>query len=266
MIGVLQRRLRAGARNERGFTLIEVLVAMVAAIVVTAAMGALVVTSVHFSSNLTNRVDANQQGRTAMARITQALNSSCVSSQVAPILATSFSGVSTVSDATHVFFYTAYAPTGSTASNVTDVPNINPSLAEVYLSGGQLLETIFPYASGSAPSATNSTPWTFTMTGSNVKTITLMPAAAASLVSGATGPVFKYYGYSATGGTLQSSSFTTPLSATNAANTSEVSINFQALPTSGYSAQNRGSDISDSVVLRLNPASAATGATNIPCS
>ena len=60
-------------RGERGFTLIELMVSTLAGIVVASATAAILVSSVHFSSNFSDRVDANQQARTAMEKITQGL-------------------------------------------------------------------------------------------------------------------------------------------------------------------------------------------------
>ena len=134
----LKRLARAFRDDERGFTLVELLVASAAGIVVTTAMGAIVITSVHFSSNYNDRVDANQEARTAMEKITQSLNSSCVAALVPPIMSTGATGPvgnPAISDGSHVWFYTAVAPN----VGVTDASTINPYLAEVYLSGNQLM-------------------------------------------------------------------------------------------------------------------------------
>ena len=86
-----------------------------------------------------------------------------------------------------------------------------------------------------------------------------------AVVSGGTTlPVFQYYGY--TGGAISGTPFTTPLSPADAATTAKVVINFRAQPSDSNNTANRSVDLSNSVVLRLTPASATTGATNIPCS
>jgi Tfp pilus assembly protein PilV len=104
---------RLDLRSESGFTLVELLVATAIGMVVSTATLAIVITSVHFSSNYADRVDATQQGRIAMQKITQLLNSSCVAASVAPILATS--------DANNLWFYSALG----------DNPTITPSEEEV---------------------------------------------------------------------------------------------------------------------------------------
>ena len=59
------------------------------------------IVSVHLTSNYTDRIDANQQGRLAMERITQALNSSCVTPKTVP------SPIIAGSNATSLMFYSS---------------------------------------------------------------------------------------------------------------------------------------------------------------
>ena len=246
-----RQALTRALRDERGFTLIELLVAGLASIVVTGALGAIVISSVKFSSNYTDRTDANQEGAIAMEKITQALNSSCVASQVPPVVSTGSTGTYS-SDGTHLYFY----------SSLSDGPVITPNLVEVALANGQLTMTTNNATGGSAPSPTNPNPWTFGSTG---PTFTLLPNASQTVNSGGTVPVFQYYGYT-TGGSIASSPFTTPLSTTDAAQTAKVVVSFSSNPSDNNNTANRSVDLTNSVVLRLTPASATTGATNIPCS
>ncbi len=132
---------RLDLRSESGFTLIELLVATVIGIIVSTATMAIVIVSVHFSSNYADRVDANQQGTIAIQKITQQLNSSCVASSVAPILSTS--------DANDVWFY----------SLLGDSPTIQPNEVEISYTGGSLVMNTYTYVSGTAPSS-----WTFSST------------------------------------------------------------------------------------------------------
>jgi prepilin-type N-terminal cleavage/methylation domain-containing protein len=71
-------RLRARALDERGYTLIELLLATVAGLVVSAAALLIVVMSYSFASSQPERVDANQEGAIAMQTLVQTLSSSCV--------------------------------------------------------------------------------------------------------------------------------------------------------------------------------------------
>jgi prepilin-type N-terminal cleavage/methylation domain-containing protein len=256
-------RVRRRLRQERGFTLIEMLVALIAGIIVSSAMGAIVITSVHFGSSTTDRVDANQEGRVAMEKITQQLDSACVANTAAPVIsngATGPVGNPAVSDGTHMWFYTAVAP----GQAVTDTANINPSLVEIYVSNGSLVETAYPWAGGTAPAPANTNPWYFNWTSPT--TFTLLQNVAQI---NSTTPIFQYYGYSGTTlGTLSTTAYSTSpsLGATNATTTAEVTVSFMALPTDDYNTPNRGVDLTDSVVLRLTPASSQANAANAPCS
>jgi len=249
-------RLRAGVSDERGFTLIELLVATVCGIIVSAALMAVVISATHLSANYGDRVDATQQGRTAMERINQALNSSCVSATLPPVL-----GGSGGSDASDAVFY----------SSLTDIPTITPNKVEVSLVGAvgsqSLVMYTYNYLSGTTPAT-----WTFSPTPS-VSFVLLPHAAAVPATSGGTVPVFQYYGYTTSGTlALSPSPFdASPLAATDAANTAEVVITFEAQPSDGSYTTSNGiakgepADLTDAVVLRLAPASTASGATNTPC-
>jgi prepilin-type N-terminal cleavage/methylation domain-containing protein len=222
-------------RSEGGFTLIELMVSMMIGLVVAAATVAIVITSVHFSSNYSDRVDATQEGTVAMQKIAQALNSSCVSASLAPILPTS--------DANDVWFY----------SLLGDNPTINPNKVEISLTGGQLVMNTYTFLSGSSPST-----WTFSTTATP---FVLMPSASQD---GST-PVFQYFGYGSSG-VLSTTAYTlnTTLGATNAATTAEIVITFQANPSDAWTALGRPTSFTDAVVLRLSPASSSSS--DLPCS
>jgi prepilin-type N-terminal cleavage/methylation domain-containing protein len=225
---------RLDLRKESGFTLIELMVALVIGIVVSTATLAIVITSVHLSSNYNDRVDANQQGRVAMQKITQALNSSCVAT-VAPILSTS--------DANDVWFY----------SLLGDSPTIYPNKVEISYTGGSLVTTTYPYASGTAPN------WVFSSTPSSTFTLLQYAHAIAST------PVFQYFGYGSSGVLSTTAYSASPNLGSNAATTAEVAVNFVANPSDNWTAQNRSASFTDVAVLRLGTASGASSATNLPC-
>ncbi|HEY7967753.1 MAG TPA: prepilin-type N-terminal cleavage/methylation domain-containing protein [Solirubrobacteraceae bacterium] len=245
-------------RDERGFTLIEMLVALVAGMIVSGAMAAIVIVSVHFNSNLTDRVDANQQGRVAMEKIVQALNSACVASDVPPVYSSGeTTSVATPSDATHLFF----------VSSLTDGASINPNLVEVALTGGQLVMYTYTYVSGTAPSSTNTTPWAFS--SSPASSFILLPHAAQTVSAGVTQPVFQYYGYpsgsTGSAGTISVNENSGNGTLASGSAVAEVVISFSALPTDNGTATGRPTNLSDTVVLRLTPASSSTTAANAPC-
>jgi len=231
-------RLHRRAARERGFTMIELLVALVAGGIIAAASLQTVVMSVHFSSNYQDRIDSNQQGRLAMARVIQTLDSACVAPQVPPVVAGS--------TATKLIVY----------SNQSDAATTEPNLVTIQLTGGALKMSTQAWSSGNYPS------YVFSASSTN---FTLLPYAAQATLNG-TGsqPVFQYYGYGA-GGVLSTTPYAVPLSAANAATTAEVAVAFEALPSDNWSALGRGANFNDSIVLRLTPASNDATASNAPC-
>jgi prepilin-type N-terminal cleavage/methylation domain-containing protein len=257
----LPGKARAAWRDERGFTLIELMVASLAGIIVATATTTIVIASVHFSSNFGNRVDANQEGRVAMERITQALNSSCVATGVTPLVGTPaptgmVGGVASGSDASNLVFYSA----------LSDLPTIEPNEVVVSLTGTapaqQLVMSTYANTStvGSAP------PWTFSTTPTN---FVLLPVAAQATIGGSVQPVFQYFGYAGSGTSqIQTTPYAVPLSATDAATTAEVTVSFEALPSNrgaNVSVRGAGANLSDAVVLKLTPASSAPNGSNTPC-
>jgi len=243
---------RINLRGERGFTLIELMVATFTGVIVSGATLAIVITSVHLTSNYTDRVDATQEGRTAMAKITQLLDSSCVApalSAILPNAGDTNNTISATSGDSALWFY----------SSLSDGPTVLPSLVEIHYTGSSLVMST--YANTSALTATPPN-WSFATTPTS---FTLLPYATQESVSGSALPVFQYYGYGSNQ-TMSTTAFGTPLSNANAAATAMVTVNFEALPSdnwSGSSAAGRPASFSDSIVLRLSPASSTS---SNPCS
>ena len=71
----------APLRDERGYTLVEMILATAAGLVVCVIALTIVLTSLQFSTADADRVDSNQQGSYAMEKIVQALTSSCVAGE-----------------------------------------------------------------------------------------------------------------------------------------------------------------------------------------
>jgi type II secretory pathway pseudopilin PulG len=83
---LIAARLLARARDRSGFTLVEVIVAMVTGLIVTGALFAILEVSVRQSSRLSAVAQATQVSRTAMTRIVDQLRSACVSSGFTPVI------------------------------------------------------------------------------------------------------------------------------------------------------------------------------------
>jgi Tfp pilus assembly protein PilW len=262
-MSTLPRKVRAALRDERGFTLIELIVATMAGIIVAAATSAVVIASVHFSSNFGNRVDANQEGRVAMEKITQALNSSCVATGVTPLVGSPaptgmVGGAASGSDASDAVFY----------SSLSDSPTIEPNEVEISLTGTAPSQQLVMYTYANTNTVGTAPPWTFATTATPSGGFVLLPDAAQATINGAVKPVFQYFSYNTATGQMNTTPLAVPLSTTDASNTAEVTVSFEALPSNkgaNLSAKGAGANISDSVVLRLTPASSNPNGSNTPC-
>jgi Tfp pilus assembly protein PilV len=68
-----------------GFMLIETLVAIISATVVTGALFMILIVSLHQTSRITGRVQATELGRDTMTHIVDELHSACIAKEFVPI-------------------------------------------------------------------------------------------------------------------------------------------------------------------------------------
>jgi len=225
-------------QREHGFTLVETLVAISLGVLVILATFSVLDISLSQSARIADRVDADQRSRLAMEKIMTELHSSCVVAKVQPI--------EPESTGTKIRFV---SHTGSEAyfSGMT--------LHEISLTGGKLVDTTYPSTSESKEEEAE---WTFSK----------VPSSAVTLLTGVTQtgatPIFQYFKYE--GSSLSTTPLSTSgsgLSKTDAEHTAEVTVNFTTAPSGGNTAADRQVELSDTAVLRLDPASAS--GTNEPC-
>ena len=230
------RRLREMARDERGMTLVELLVATAAGMVVMAGIATAMIVTTREVQRVSTHVEANRQSRLAMSKIVNQLHSACLTYDFAPIESESSSTLLS-------FLHQA----GSTASLI-------PVLSKISLSGTTLSQSDYPLSSGTTP-----TDWIFATIAS--KTTPLLTGVSQSSASV---PVFSYYGY--TEGAISAPFSTSPsLGTTAAEKTVQVNVSFKAAPRTIGGDASASTAIQSSTLLRMSPASFETSSINKPC-
>lgn len=226
--------------DDRGFTLVELMVSIAAFMVVLSTIFAMVQVSTHNQARVASRVATNQRARPVMTHVLNMLHSACVSPGVAPVLAGSSS--------------TSMTFISRSGAAVSPTPN-------KYITGltsGNLVESVYPVTGGAPPS------WTFSTTASSTRTLLAGVNQGSIGDPPVTVPIFRYFAYA--GGQLSPTPLPTPLSTADAARTVHVTVAFAAAPGEG-SVPDPGSPITlaDSTTLRLEPASEDSAETNLPC-
>jgi type II secretory pathway pseudopilin PulG len=216
-------------RASDGFVLIELIVAMIAAVIVAGAAVLMLQVSMGEAARATRGANATQRGRLALETIMGELHNSCVAPRVAPVGAGS--------DGSKLLVIS-----GSGAGSAGSAPEA-VSLHEITFANGTLRDTSYA-TTGTRPAPE----WEFSKTGT---TTTL----ATGLYSVGGTPVFQYFGYGS-GIELQSAPLATPLTSASASEASAVTVTFSAVPhTAGM--QGRAFVLADTATLRLS--SSASG-------
>lgn len=213
--------LRVRSGDSAGFTLVELLVAMAAGMVILFALSALMIVTLHQTQRTFTRVDATRQARTALSVIENELHSACVGAN-APIQAGS-----TADSLVFVSFY-------GTSANPTPVWHQITFNA----SAGTLVDTSYN-VTGGAPD------W---VQGTYHSTNTLLTNAAR--LAGTT-PVFQYYAYAQAGVDAQNNTYWVVPDGTNQNPLTGAVVASAPLDTSsGLSTDNAGSTVE--VVINLS--------------
>lgn len=225
-------------RDETGTTLVELMVALMAGLVIFSALTTMVVTTMHGSARITARVEATQRGRIAMTRLMEQLHSACVTPEIAPIRA------------------------GSTGNSLKFVHQTGaavsptPILSVVSYSNGTLTQSDYAATGGTSPS------WTFASTPSSTRILLTKVGPIPPSTS-----IFSYYRYFS--GAVSETPLNPPasgLSAEESALTVEVRAALSANPLS-TSVKDTGAEanIRNSATLRLTPPSFNEGSPSKPC-
>lgn len=241
----LLRRLH----SERGFTLIETLVAMVAGMAVTGGLFTILDVSLRQSTRVADVVQASQLGRTAMTQIVDELHSACIAPGFAPI--------QTGSGESKLIFVTGY----SEAAEITEARK-----DEIVFEKESLTDNIYKSTGGTSPSFT----W-----GAS-KPVLLAKNISQSSEGGKEVPIFRYYEYAVTPpnneNTSEASSTLSPkvppalgFTEPEAKPIASVLISFKAGPVSTIKDNSRKVELSSQVTLAFSAPNAEATIEAAPC-
>lgn len=222
-------------REERGATLIELVVACAAGVVVLATIGVVVIVSLRGTDRISTQVEATQRARQVLSQVIEELHSACLVSQIAPV------------------------QTGSTGTSISFLHQIGsevaptPILSTITLSEGNLTQSNYPSTGGSAPH------WTFAAKPSTTEQLMTKISPTAPSTS-----IFNYYSY--TNGEISATPLPTPLSETNASLTAQVGVALTAEPpNTPITNPAAAANVQDSALLRFTPASYNSSTAELPC-
>ena len=227
-------------KDERGVTLVELLVTMTTGIIVLLGVFSVVQLVTKSSARTDARVEANQRARPVMTRIIDELHSTCLGPDAGPILAGS--------SGTQLGFLHR---TGAAVSPI-------PDKRVVTLSGSTLSESVYPSTSGQAPN------WVFAASPTETRQLLTDVGLGTAGDPPVVVPAFRYYSY--LDGELAPTPLPTPLSATDAELTVQVTVTFSAAPSKNIARDpNPELTVSDSALVRFSPASEDPTKVNGPC-
>lgn len=254
------------AAHEDGFTLVELLVATAAGIVLLFAVTTILIATTNQTRTRFTQIDATRQARGALATIENELHSSCLDGPQAP-------PIQSGSDGSNLAFL-SYTGTAASPTPVWHV---------ITFSAGTLTDYSYP-VTGTAPSWSPGANYT---SRNVLLTNVALPSGVASM--------FKYYSYQSyynsgdgnyywtipdgtnpqpvTGATLTAAPLATPLSASDASSAVEVTIDMLVGPTSeslnNQKAVAADDPVQDAISLRLTSppdySQAATSGDYSPC-
>jgi hypothetical protein len=247
-----ERSLPRLARGEHGFSLMETLIAMLSAVVITGALFVVLEVALHQTSRISDVAQATQLGRTALTHVVDELHSACLAPQFTPVQAGSTEN--------KLIFITSY---GSQA----ELPTAHKEKIE--LSGGYLIDTSYPSTGGTWPK--------FTFAPESSPTVTRIGEKISQTESEETKakvPVFQYYKYASkvsSGGennplgALEAVSPGAGLSATSAETVASVAVSFMAGSPSGNVALHRSTDVSNQVTFAFSAPDPEATIKDAPC-
>lgn len=251
-------------REERGFTMVELLVSISMASVIMLALVAILEFSTRQTARITDVTEADQLGRTAMAKVVSDLDSACISPSFTPILEKS--------NETELRFINAYS----------EAAVISEAKPEAYLheikwskTTGKLIDHIFPDTGGTWPN------FTFTGSTETPKGGLLLAKGVEETKSESTGkalPVFQYYSYTTAASssndtalsTISSTTLEPQLTENEAAKAASVLVRFTVAPPEsttilGSAGEHTHVPLSNQVTLSFSVPKSETTTVDAPC-
>jgi Tfp pilus assembly protein PilW len=259
---------RSRIRDDRGFTLMELLVSMLTATIVVGALFSILTISTGQTTLIADKVQANQLGRTAMTRIIDELHSSCLAAGFAPI--------QEKSNETELIFKNAYSEE-AVLSNAKEAKVAGTGVFEHQIvwnsSAKTLTDFIYKSTSGEGPEAVLPTPDYSSATHEAANaTPTKGVLLASNVTQTGTTPIFQYYKYnkesisssSTPDGTLVQIT-AMPLTKIEAPTTASVLVSFRVAPVDGKVEHDQYIDLSNQVTLALSAPDTETPIEDSPC-
>jgi type II secretory pathway component PulJ len=246
-------------RDQSGVTLLELLVAMIMALVVSLAAFSILEFTSSDVSRITSRTHVDQTGRIALQKIMLALHSTCVALEVNPIVEGSSS------EKLKFISESGTEPAFST---------VHEHIITYNKAEGTLTEQVFPSTGpetkeGNYPFSTTASSTTKLLTG--VKQFENSKKEEV--------PIFQYYKYYKKGEALPTGDTEAPygelipvkagFTAAEAETVAKVTISFTLKPEGTESVIAKGGQpiaLEDSAVFRLTPSSTSSESLNSPCS
>jgi prepilin-type N-terminal cleavage/methylation domain-containing protein len=259
---LIPRFLRGVARDESGFTLIELVVAMLISGVIVVVLLTILSFTTRQTSLLTEKVQSTRTGRQTMTKVLDELHSACLASGY-----TGYYPVRAESTPTKLIFYNAY-------SKQAAIPSASENAAE----GVYKHELVFNEAKGTL--VDNSSPSTSVSAWPEPafsKSATSHITLGENLSKTAGTPVFKYFKYAKAAsstssstaglGTFEAEPFSSGevLSASQAAEVASVLVSFTASPSSHNQELNRSISLSSQVTFAFTSPSAESTISDSPC-
>jgi len=216
------RRLRIPLAGEAGFTLVELLAAMVIGLLVVFAAFSLTGRAFQATNEATDRVDAAQRGRLALDDVTRQMGSMVCFSGILPLISGNATAVTYVTDL-------GDGTTSPERHTLTFTANTSGSY--------DLVETDYTMTSVNGAS-----PVTWSSTPARTKTV------LANVQQDGSTPFLRYLGYSATAAD-RTAALNSTLTADDLDNVTQIALAFNVKPEHAASSAFRGTTLSERVAI-----------------